>query len=122
MNDIINSITPHLVEILGLILTAVIGWAATKASAKWGLEIEEKHRIALHSALMTGARLALAKQLTVAAAVDLILGYAKTSVPGALKKLNPPRSVLENLAKSKLEQLAVEAGEEIGAAIKAARK
>lgn len=119
MNDIIDAITPHLVEILGLILTAVIGWAATKASAKWGLDIEAKHRDALHSALMTGARLALARQLTVAAAVDLILGYAKTSVPGALKKLNPPRSVLENLAKSKLEQLAVEAGEEIGAAIKA---
>lgn len=118
MNGIIDAVSPHALEIMGIGLTFVIGWASTQAARRFGLDIEQRHRDALHSALMTGARLALAKQLTAAAAVDLILGYVKTSVPGAVGKLNPPQSVLENLAKSKLEQAAVEAGKAIGTQIK----
>lgn len=106
MQDIIDAASPHLLEIAGLVLTALIGWAANTARRKWGVDIDAKHREALHSALMTGARLAASRQLTAAAAVDLILGYVKTSVPGAVGKLNPPQSVLENLAKAKLQEIA----------------
>lgn len=109
MQDILDAATPHLIEIAGLILTALIGWAATQASRKWGLDIEQRHRDALHTALLTGARLALSKQLTAATAIDLILSHVKQSVPDALGKLAPPRDVLENLARAKLEQVAAEA-------------
>lgn len=125
MQTIITAATPHLLEILGLILTAIIGWAASKARQKWGLDIEAKHRDALHQALMTGARLAASRQLDAAKAIDLILGYVRTSVPDAIGKLNPPQSVLENLAKAKIEEVKadpVAAGIAIGKAIKAGAK
>ncbi|MGN7867816.1 hypothetical protein [Paracoccus sp. 22332] len=121
MQTIITAATPHLLEILGLILTAIIGWAASKARQKWGLDIEAKHRDALHEALMTAARLAIGRNLTGQAAISLILDYAKRSVPDALDKLSPPAVVIENLAQSKLEKAAVEAGKAIGKAIKAGR-
>lgn len=104
MQDFLIAAQPYALEIVGLALTTVIGLAANKARQKWGVEIEAKHRDALHTALMTGARLALAKHLTAAAAIELILGYVKTSVPDAIGTLRPPQSVLENLAKAKLEQ------------------
>ncbi len=124
MENFIISAQPYALEVVGLALTAVIGFAANKARQKWGLDIEEKHRLALHQALMTAARLALAKQLTVATAVEMMLGYAKQSVPDALRKLNPPQAVIESLAKAKLEQVkaepAFQAGQAIGEAIKQA--
>ncbi len=124
MENFIIGVQRYALEVVGLALTAVIGFAANKARQKWGLDIEEKHRLALHQALMTAARLALAKQLTVAVAVDLMLDYAKQSVPDAIRKLNPPQAVIENLAKAKLEQVkaepAFQAGQAIGEAIKQA--
>lgn len=122
MNDIFQAATPHLLEIAGLMLTAIIGWAANTARRKWGVDIEAKYQADLHTALTTAARLALSKQLTGAAAMDLILDYAKRSVPDALSKLNPPQAVIENLAKSKIEAVkadpAFQTGKAIGEAIK----
>lgn len=124
MDNFIIAAQPYALEIVGLALTAVIGFAANKARQKWGLDIEEKHRMALHQALMTAARLALAKQLTGAAAIELALDYAKRSVPDAIRKLNPPQAVIEDIAKSKLEQVkadpAFQVGQAIGKAIKQA--
>lgn len=124
MENFLTAAQPYALEVVGLALTAVIGFAANKARQKWGLDIEEKHRLALHQALMTAARLALAKQLTGAAAIELALDYAKRSVPDAIRKLNPPQAVIENLAKAKLEQVkaepAFQAGQAIGEAIKQA--
>lgn len=104
MEDLLNAATPHAMEIMGLVVTAAIGWAATAARKKWGIEIEAKHREALHSAIMTGAQMALGRKLTTVAAVDLILGYAQASVPDALKALRPDRAVLTNIARAKLRE------------------
>lgn len=57
----------------------------------------------MHSALLTGAQLALTHQLTGKAALDLILGYVRTSVPDAIGALKPGPSVLQNLAEAKLK-------------------
>ncbi|MDF3606146.1 hypothetical protein PE067_08395 [Paracoccus sp. DMF-8] len=108
MRDIITAITPGLVEILGVLLTGIIAWAASKAREKWGIDIEARHREALQSALMTGARLALANELTGKAAINLILNYVRQSVPDAIGTLNPDPDVLIDLAKSKLEQAVTE--------------
>ena len=118
MNGILDAVSPHAFEVLGIGLTFVIGWASVQVARRTGLDIEQKHRDALHTALMTAARLALAKELTGAAAISLILGYVRQSVPDAIRKLNPPAAIIEGLAKSKLEQAAVEAGKAIGEAIK----
>lgn len=124
METFLTAAEPYALEIVGLGLSAVISWAAVRFTKKTGLDIEQRHRDALHTALMTAARLALAKQLTGAAAIELALDYAKRSVPDAIRKLNPPQAVIENLAKAKLEQVkaepAFQAGQAIGEAIKQA--
>ena len=58
MQSIIAAVTPGILEILGVLLTGIIGWAATKARQKWNIDIEARHRKALQSALLTGATLA----------------------------------------------------------------
>ncbi|WP_323009510.1 hypothetical protein [Paracoccus sp. (in: a-proteobacteria)] len=108
MQSIISAAMPHLLELLGLALTGIIGWAASKARQKWGIEIEARYREALHSALMTGALLALKHELTGQAAIDLILRYIRQSVPDAIIGLDARPDVLTELAKAKLEQVAAE--------------
>ena len=106
MSDILiallQSLMPHFLEILGAMLTVLIGWAADTARRRWGLDIEARHREALHSALMTGARIAVERGLTSATGVSFAIGYAESSVPGAITALRPSPEVLSNLARSKL--------------------
>ncbi len=99
---------PHLLELIGLAITAIIGWGVRQASKRWGIEVEAKHREALHWAIFTGAQLALERRLTGKAALDLILAYARRSVPDAIVNLQPTPEVLTDLAKAKLEQVAAE--------------
>lgn len=112
VGDIITAITPGLVEILGVLLTGIIAWAAAMAREKWGVDIEARHRAALQSALMSGARLALDRKLDAKAALDLILSYARASVPDAIRVLNPPAQVLEDLARAKLQEAAQVVGDD----------
>lgn len=102
INAILAAIMPHLLEALAALLAILIGWAADTARRRWGIQIEQAHRDALHKALMTGARVAAARALPQAQAVDLAVGYAQASVPDAIKALRPAPGVLENLARSKL--------------------
>lgn len=97
---------PGLLELCSVAITALIGWAVARARARWGIEIAARHREALHSALLTAARLALANQLTGQAAVEMIVDYARQSVPDALASLNPTSGVLDDLARSKLAEAA----------------
>ena len=104
MGALVTAFTPHLLELIAAIATLIIGWLAAKARARWGIEIEARHREALHSALMTGVRYALSRGLqdrkTVAeAAVD----YVRSSVPDALRALRPGSHQLVEMAESKLE-------------------
>lgn len=112
----ITAATPGLLELMSVAITALIGWAVAKASKKWGIEIEAKHREALHSALMNAARLALSHQLTGDKAVSMIVDYARQSVPDAIGNLKAPSNVLNDLARAKLEQAI---GEQSGPAVDA---
>ena len=94
--------------ILGPIVSALLGWIAVAYNRKTGKEIEAKHRDAFQSALLNGARLALNKQLTGQAAINLILRAVQDSVPDALDYFKPNRQVLENLAEAKLQQAKAE--------------
>ncbi len=120
MQSIITAASPHILELLGVLLTGIIGWAAAAARRKWGIEIEARHREAMHSALLTGAQLAMKHELTGKAAVDLILRYVVSSVPDAIKGLGASHEVMTDLAKAKIEQVAqAKAKEATGAAVDA---
>ncbi|ABL68496.1 hypothetical protein [Paracoccus denitrificans] len=108
MQTIINAAAPHLLELIGLAITAIIGWGVRQASKRWGIEIQASHREALHWALYTAAQLAIKHELTGKAAVDLVLEYARRSVPDAIGNLKPSAEVLTDLARAKLEQVAAE--------------
>ena len=120
MQSIITAASPHILELLGVLLTGIIGWAAAAVRKKWGIEIEARYREALHSALLTGAQLAMKNELTGKAAIDLVLRYIKQSVPDAIGSLKPSPDVLTDLAKAKIEQVAqAKAKEAAGAAVDA---
>ena len=94
--------------IVATITTALIGWAAAKLRARWGIEIEAAQREALHQALMTGAQLALARlgpQASQAALTAEAVKYAQGSVPGAISGLRPAAGVLSDLALAKIATL-----------------
>uniref|UniRef100_UPI000225FB10 hypothetical protein n=1 Tax=Paracoccus sp. TRP TaxID=412597 RepID=UPI000225FB10 len=112
MQQIIASAAPHLLELVSLAITAIIGWAAAAVRRKWGIEIEARHREALHWALYSGAQLAVKNQLTGKSAVDLMLEYVRRSVPDAIGNLRPSAEVLTDLAQAKLEQVVAERGKD----------
>lgn len=112
--DIIKAaVLPHLLEIINILLAGLVAWVANVARKKWGVDIEARHREALQSALMNGARLALDRKLDAKAALQLILSYVHESVPGAIKALKPPVRVLEDLAWAKLQEAAQVVGDDV---------
>ena len=109
MQDLIALAAPHILEIIGLMLAAFLARVANTARKKWGIDIEAKHLNALQSALMTGARLALSRNLTGAEARAVILGHVQLSVPDAVIGLRAGHEVLTNLAQATLSKAASEA-------------
>ena len=101
-------ITQIVLPIVATIVTALIGWAAAQARTRWGIEIEARQREALHSALMTGAQLALSRlgpQASQTALTAAAVEYAERSVPGAMTGLKPAASTLHDLALAKIYTL-----------------
>ena len=66
-----DSLQPYVVDVLGVIVTAAISWAAAAFTRRTGIEIDAKHREALHSAAMTGVNLALQRVGVAAHALDI---------------------------------------------------
>ncbi|KUP91808.1 hypothetical protein [Tritonibacter horizontis] len=104
LNDILQELTPVLLSGLSLLLSALIATAAQTAKQRWGLDIEARHREALHAALISGVKAAIergpeeAAEVLIREAVD----HAKASVPDAIQRLAPGEHVLDTLARSKL--------------------
>lgn len=97
-------ILPIILQLVGLALAAWLARVSTFAKARWGIEIEARHREALHSALMTGIKAAVQRGLTGHAAMDAAISYAGKSVPDAIEALGPSGEVLVSLAESKLRE------------------
>lgn len=83
----------------------MLTWVAAWGKRQFGFDIKAKHRDALHSAFMTGARLSAVRELTGQAARKLVLDYVKTSVPDALSQLAPSQEMLTYLTEMKLNQI-----------------
>lgn len=100
--DIYTAILPTILQAIAGVLGLLLIRAANVASTRWGIEIEARHREALHSAIMSGIRAALSRGSTGQDAVAAALAYVQESVPDALAALKPSQEVLTNLAKARL--------------------
>jgi len=96
----LDVLEPHLLEILSMIITAAISMAALYLRRWTGIEIEARHREALHSAIMSGVESALQHGPGKAAdqLVDEAVAYARKSVPDAIARLAPDNVILRRLA------------------------
>lgn len=99
------AIVPGLVALFGTIGTIIINRAARVAQDRWGIEIEARHREALHSAIMSGVLAALARGLTGQAVIQAARVYAQDSVPDAIRGLpQATEKVLASIAEAKLRE------------------
>ncbi|MGC9449333.1 hypothetical protein [Cereibacter johrii] len=105
-SDLLTALAPSLLDLVGVALTALIGLATVRFQRWTGIQIEARHREALHSAIMTAARVAVARKLAPDAATEFVSTYVRDSVPDALKQLAPPASTLDALVRSRLAQAA----------------
>lgn len=105
LQAIYSAILPSLLEIIAVVLGALLIRATETARTRWGIEIEARHREALHSAMMSGIRAALARGLSGEAAISAAISYAGQSVPDALAKLSPTGEVLQSIAEAKLREV-----------------
>lgn len=107
---------PVLLQLLGLILGGLLFGLSRLARQRWGIEIEASHREALHSALMSGVRAAVARGLSGPAATASAVAYAGRSVPDALGALKPAEGVLASIAEAKLTEVSVSPAPPLAAA------
>lgn len=105
-SDLLTALTPSLLDLAGVALTALIGLATVRFQRWTGIQIEARHREALHSAIMTAARVAVARKLAPDAATQFVSSYVRNSVPDALQQLAPPADTLDVLVRSRLAQAA----------------
>lgn len=73
---------------------------------KFGIEIEARHREALHSAIMSGALRVVELGGDRNEILKEALFYAKRSVPDAIRGLAAEDRILRELAEAKLQQVA----------------
>lgn len=99
-----TAILPTLLQVIGSVLGLLLIWVTGTMKTRWGIEIEARHREALHSAIMSGIRAALTKGLGGTDAVKDALAYAEQSVPDAIAALSPSPDVLADLAQAKLRE------------------
>lgn len=110
IDSIQGIVQPVIVDLLLAATLGTIAWFMRKLPERWRIDIEAKHRDALHSALNTGVGLVIdtvQKHPGVLApdlATTKIVDYVNRSVPDALKKLGPSRAQLEEMAQAKLQQ------------------
>ena len=95
--DFLAVAVPTILPIVGTALAWVIGHAARVASERWGVEIEARHRDALHSAILSGIEAAIRRNVPAADVPAAALGYVKRSVPDAVRKLRAGDDVLVDL-------------------------
>lgn len=105
LQALLGALMPHILEVAGVVVAILLAGLTRTLKDRWGIEIEARHREALHSALMSGIRAALGRGLAGQAAIDAAVSYARQSVPDALSRLDPDAGVLADLASSKLRQV-----------------
>lgn len=101
----LDYLTPYIPVLLDALVYGLIGYAALLIRRWTGIEIEAKHREALHSAIRNGVLQAASRGMTGPEAKKLIAGYVTESVPEALVRLAPSPEVLDGLIRAKMAEL-----------------
>ncbi|WP_232845005.1 hypothetical protein [Paracoccus onubensis] len=105
-----NILQPIIVDYAVWLILAVLAWFFRRLPERWRIDIEAKHREALHWALYTGVGLVidnLQRHPSIAVpdrAASEIVDYVRRSVPGAIRKLGPSQKQLEQMARAKLQE------------------
>lgn len=88
----IAEVLPYLMTFLAAVFTAAIAWASKKLNDWTGIQIEAKHREALQSALLNGARTAIASNMPSGIGLDVRsvslkagIEFVLASVPDAVE-------------------------------------
>lgn len=103
--ELSNAVLPGLVALFGTLLTIALNRASRVAQERWGIEVEARHREALHSAIMSGLLAAVSRGSVGQAAIDAALDHVEASVPDALRKLDPAPGVIREIAEAKLRSI-----------------
>jgi hypothetical protein len=118
MNALLDQVFAQFLPLILQGISAVLGLlliqGAGIAKDRWGIEIEARHREALHSALMSGIRAALERGDDRTAAITSAISHATQSVPDAISALNPSAEVLQSIAEAKLREVAAQATSLVG--------
>jgi hypothetical protein len=111
-----GGLSPLIDYVATLVAGVIVGLIGHAARKLFGISVEARHRDALHSALTTGASLALsmlaellaqglkpeeARSVALQAGVD----YVRQSVPDAIRALKPADGLLFNMVRGKQAQL-----------------
>lgn len=102
LQEIWEALAPSVLEAVAALVTLMLGWATMTLKRKWGIDIEARHREALHSAIMTGVRLGMDGKLTPSEIIAQAVAYARQSVPDAIRGLGATEGVLADLALAKM--------------------
>lgn len=114
LDQVFAQLIPIILTALSAILTTVLVRGSGIIKERWGIEIEARHREALHSALMSGIRAALERGDDRTAAITSAINHATRSVPDAISALNPSAGVLQSIAEAKLREVAAQATSLVG--------
>lgn len=133
MSKTIETLLPYLPSLMEIVVIPFVIWAAVQIGRKFGVDIQDKHKRTLQSALNTGANLAMQRKLTGATAVAVILDHVLgKGAPDAVANFKLSKDELARMAEAKLHEVAAdhavavkgaaafEAGKQIGTAVKAA--
>ena len=109
MQDLLTAIwvaiLPHMGDLLGLIITALIARAVVALRQWTGVQISQRHADRLSAAIQRGAVLALERQLTGERARALVLEYLRETVPDALRAVAPTEAALALRADATLAEV-----------------
>ncbi|MFT0861736.1 hypothetical protein [Ancylobacter sp. G4_0304] len=115
---IVGAIEPLISAALDAVIVVAIGWAAGLIHKWTGIQIEARHREALHSAAMTGVTRVLnalgerAENLTYEARSQVAaqaVGWVTESVPDAVRYLGATPDKIGAIVSAKLGQLIADA-------------
>jgi hypothetical protein len=105
MDTLIPILIAYLPSVIEPFIAFLVALMAFYVHRWTGITIEAKHREALHSALRSGAYLAMSRGLRGTQAETLIEGYITESVPDALRGLAPSPEAMQGLIRATLSKV-----------------
>lgn len=113
--QLLDPLRPLLTELVSVLVAALVGFLTVKLNKWLGLNIEARHREALHSALKNGALAGLSKvqAMTADKKIDVrseivaqALIYASQAAPDAIKHFGITPQRLREMIEAKLPEVA----------------